>query len=353
MKIIYITRHQNRSGFLVLKHLIENHVQISAIILHRKTKKLNIQLIRPIVIFLYKITCYYYRCKELKTTYSEYLLAKKNNIPIKMISTIKSDGIIKEIRKLNPDLIVLGGGWHELIPPKIISIPDLGIINTHPSYLPSFRGTSITRWQVLKGIKRSGCTVHYVNERFDEGEILAQEHYAIKENQTPQELFDDLGKLGAKLVLEVIRKFEINPRPITIKKQDHLEFNQYFSRWDWDLSKLIIDWNLPLDTIHYMILANTQESYRYPGPFFYYRQDRFFVRATRIINKSNFKQKINDKLNSLNVVSTINDSVFITKKSEANILEIVQLQKFDKFYKFRRAHKANKLLKLKINEAFI
>src|SRR5690606_41424275 len=121
-------------------------------------------------------------------------------------------------------------GWHELITERIFNFTKLGCINLHPSLLPEFKGTSITRWQVLKGVRRSGCTIHVINENFDEGEILAQDALSVSEEITPQTLFYELGLLGAEMMTNLLHSIEKNgkPKPISVTGGEH---QKYFSKW--------------------------------------------------------------------------------------------------------------------------
>ena len=78
-------------------------------------------------------------------------LTGRFNIPVYTIKSMNSKLFKKLLIETNPEIIFLGGGWPELIPSWVIEyLPD-SIFNTHPSLLPDFRGTSITRWQILEG----------------------------------------------------------------------------------------------------------------------------------------------------------------------------------------------------------
>ena len=80
---------------------------------------------------------------------------------------------IKTIQELKPDLIVLAG-FMRILDSKFLSIFKNKIINLHPSLLPSFPGLNSIEKAFEKKVKITGCTVHWVNEKIDEGEIIAQ-----------------------------------------------------------------------------------------------------------------------------------------------------------------------------------
>lgn len=345
MKILYITRHFNHSGYIILERLIKEGFQIEGILLHQDNNKWRKKIYRPILIAFYELKCRYYRCKPLKTTASEEYLAKQNNIPVIFTESIKSDSFYNSLLHIEPDIIVLGGGWHEVIPKRVYSFPRMGCINTHPSLLPEFRGTSITRWQVLNGLSRSGTTIHYVDENLDTGGVLAQNKVEISNNVTPQELFKILGTVGADLMVSLLRRFNQSGKQITITTEHNKQYYNYYKKWEWSENNLRIDWSKSFKEIHYFVLANTQESYEYLGPHFSYNNKRYILRRTKLhpYNEifNNYKE---GNESSIKVVRVQNGSIFAHRKGEEYILEIVQLQKYDRAYKFRRAWTASSLL---------
>ena len=80
---------------------------------------------------------------------------------------------IKTIQELQPDLIVLAG-FMRILDSKFLATFKNKIINLHPSLLPSFPGLNSIEKAFEKKVKITGCTVHWVNEKIDEGEIIAQ-----------------------------------------------------------------------------------------------------------------------------------------------------------------------------------
>ena len=80
---------------------------------------------------------------------------------------------IKTIQELQSDLIVLAG-FMRILDSKFLSTFKNKIINLHPSLLPSFPGLNSIEKAFEKKVKITGCTVHWVNEKIDEGEIIAQ-----------------------------------------------------------------------------------------------------------------------------------------------------------------------------------
>ena len=124
-------------------------------------------------------------------------IAKEENIKTSIISKKDykkekeyDDAMLKELEKENPDLIVLAG-FMQILSKEIVKKFENKIINIHPSLIPSFCGAGVYGIKVHekvieKGAKITGATVHFVNEKADEGPIIIQKSIKVKENDTPE-----------------------------------------------------------------------------------------------------------------------------------------------------------------------
>lgn len=97
----------------------------------------------------------------------------------------KTDEVVQLLKNLQIDLIVLAGFlW--LIPSNLLKAFPNKIINIHPALLPKFGGKGMYGDKVHQSVldnseEESGITVHFVNENFDEGEIIHQSRFRIEE----------------------------------------------------------------------------------------------------------------------------------------------------------------------------
>jgi len=99
---------------------------------------------------------------------------------------------ILDLIKNKVDLIVLAG-YLSILDGEILKEFRNRIINIHPSLIPSFcgggmYGIKVHEAAIKKGVKYSGCTVHFVNEEVDGGEILLQKVVPVLQEDTPKEL---------------------------------------------------------------------------------------------------------------------------------------------------------------------
>jgi methionyl-tRNA formyltransferase len=89
-----------------------------------------------------------------------------------------------------PDvLLVFGFNWR--LPPDVLAVPKLGVLNVHPSALPKYRGPSPVLWAIRNGDPHLGLTVHRMTERIDAGPVLAQvEDLPLPDMVTSQDVWE-------------------------------------------------------------------------------------------------------------------------------------------------------------------
>ena len=134
--------------------------------------------------------------------------AKKNSIPFIVINTKYKnyeDKLLQILKKNRISFICLAG-YMKIISKNFIKKFGKKIINIHPSLLPKFKGLN-TFSRILKNKeKKSGCTVHYVNEQLDGGNIIAQKSFFINSNDNEETIKQKTQKLEYKILPEAIIK---------------------------------------------------------------------------------------------------------------------------------------------------
>ena len=105
--------------------------------------------------------------------------AAKYGIPHVRVPNKDEDKMIELFKVWKVDLIILAGYMRILKNPAAFPCP---IINVHPSLLPKYKGLNVVERAMEAGELVTGCTVHYVNEELDGGEIIMQGEVAILPN---------------------------------------------------------------------------------------------------------------------------------------------------------------------------
>jgi len=107
--------------------------------------------------------------------------AEKYGIPHVRVKHNKEDEMIALFKSWRVDLIVLAGYMRILKRPLDFHCP---IINVHPSLLPKYKGLHAVEQALDSNDEVTGCTVHYVNEELDGGDIIAQKEVPILSDDT-------------------------------------------------------------------------------------------------------------------------------------------------------------------------
>ncbi len=119
--------------------------------------------------------------------------------------SVNDEKFYKEIKKLNPDLIIVGS-WGEKFKNRILE--HLPCVNFHPALLPKNRGANPYFWTIFNNQKVTGLTIHFMNEKFDRGDIILQEAITIDELETGFTLKEKTTKLARLMVREFLDLYE-------------------------------------------------------------------------------------------------------------------------------------------------
>ncbi len=122
----------------------------------------------------------------------------------------ESEKVLHLLMQTRIDFLVLAGFlW--LVPDYLLKAYPGRIINIHPALLPKFGGKGmfgekVHQAVIAAGEKRTGISIHYVNERYDEGQIIFQESFEIGPEDTPESIAQRVHKLEYEHFPRVIEK---------------------------------------------------------------------------------------------------------------------------------------------------
>lgn len=143
-------------------------------------------------------------------------MALELNVPHHQPLKIKNDQLaLEKIKEIQPDLSVVVA-YGQIIPASIIYLPKYRSVNVHFSLLPKYRGASPVQWALLNGEKRTGVTIFELNEKMDEGDILAQQEVEILPEENAGDLEARLAQIGGELLTKTIAQID----KIAPQKQD-------------------------------------------------------------------------------------------------------------------------------------
>ena len=136
--------------------------------------------------------------------------AKKSNIKTYVLIDYKNEEeLYNVLKKEDIDLVVLAG-YLKLIPKNVIK--DFIIINTHPALLPKYGGKGMYGMNVHRAVvenheKETGVTLHFINEEYDKGRIIAQTKVKVSKNDTPEDVSNNVQKAEKIQLVNALKDF--------------------------------------------------------------------------------------------------------------------------------------------------
>jgi methionyl-tRNA formyltransferase len=221
----------------------------------------------------FKISTVFSYCDSKKSIYSDFAsfdsICNQFQIQNIKVDNINDEENIKILKSLKPDLILVMG-WSQLLKKDIIQIPKLGVIGSHPTELPKYRGRAPIPWTIIKELSESALTFFYIEEGVDDGDIFAQEIFSISSDDDATSLYDKITNLGKKMIIKNLTLLE-NGKSKRIK-QIQSKFIEYWPKRIPDDG--LIDWSKPCKEIDILIRATT---YPYPGAFTFFKNQKIII----------------------------------------------------------------------------
>lgn len=123
---------------------------------------------------------------------------------------------LQNLRGLQPDIGVVVAYGH-ILKPELLALPPRGMVNVHPSLLPSLRGAAPVEWAIIRGHETTGVTIMQLDAGMDSGPVLHQIPHRIEPDVTAGELSAHLAEVGAQALVETLAMLEQSdppPRPV-------------------------------------------------------------------------------------------------------------------------------------------
>jgi methionyl-tRNA formyltransferase len=154
------------------------------------------------------------RGRELKAPLVK-TLALELGIPVMQPVKLKQPDAMEQLRKWEPDLIVVAA-FGQILKKDVLDLPRFGCINVHASLLPRWRGAAPIHAAILHGDEEAGVTIMQMDEGLDTGPMLAQQSIRLTRDDTAGSVTETLSHLGADLLIETLPGYlsgEITPQP--------------------------------------------------------------------------------------------------------------------------------------------
>lgn len=156
--------------------------------------------------------------KKVLTPPPVKVVALENNIKVLQPEKISTDEeTYNALKELNPDIIITAA-YGQLVPEKILEIPEFKCINVHGSLLPKLRGGAPIQYSILEDHGKTGITIMYMVKKLDAGDMISKVEVDILDSDNYETLHDKLSIAGCELLNETLPK--IFNGDISPEKQD-------------------------------------------------------------------------------------------------------------------------------------
>ena len=207
--------------------------------------------------------------KELKTPI--HLWAESQLLQVYFPSRLDKRSL-EIFESLKPDVAILFA-YGKIIPPDWLNIPIFGFINIHASLLPRWRGAAPVQRAIENNDKISGITIMKMNERLDEGPIIASHEISLMPDTTGKSLTEKISQDSCSLLFNNLDKYLRGQ--IEIVEQNH-DLSSYANKINKQETQ--INWHLSAKVLEQKIRA----FYPYPATWFIHKGIRYKILKAKV-----------------------------------------------------------------------
>ncbi len=183
-------------------------------------------------------------------------LAALHDIPVITPDHPNTPEVIAQILVLQPDFF-FSFYYREMLKRELLEIPKRGALNMHGSLLPKYRGRVPVNWAIIHNETETGATLHYMTDKPDNGDIVAQQTVPILPDDNALQVFQKV-TVAAEVVLNDVLPALLAGKAPRIKQD--LSKGAYFGGRKAEDG--VIDWSQSAQQIHNLVRAVAPP---YPG----------------------------------------------------------------------------------------
>jgi methionyl-tRNA formyltransferase len=195
--------------------------------------------------------------------------------PVHQPERIRRPESVEQLRKMNPDVMVVVG-YGQIIPQSIIDIPRHGIINVHGSLLPKYRGAAPIQWAIANGETRTGVTTMRIDAGLDTGGMLLKWETQIGPEENALELGERMAQAGADLLVETLARIEAGSIQPELQDDSQATLAPILKKENG-----VIDWNWPAKKI----VDRSRGFLPWPGAYSFFRGQILHVWKARVADE--------------------------------------------------------------------
>ena len=214
-----------------------------------------------------------------------YQFAKKFKISVRCPIKLNTDEEYNYIKKTNPNVIIVVA-YGQIIPKKILDLPEVIFLNVHASILPKWRGAAPIQRAIMNCDDETGISIMKIIPKLDSGPVMLKSKLSISKEINYEELSNKLSNLGSKLILDSLDLIQNNKAKFV--DQDEKDAT-YAKKIDKKESKL--NWRNPAKKI----ISKINALYPNPGSWLEYNGSRIKIAKAIEVKLNGEPGKILDK----------------------------------------------------------
>ena len=266
---------------------------MSNTIIFMGTPTFSVSILKTLYSSNYKIEAVYTQPPKKKSRGQKienspvHLESTKLNIPIKCPEKINSDEEFDFISNSEANYIVVVA-YGQIIPERILNIPNKIFLNIHASLLPKWRGAAPIQRSIIQMDKRTRVSIMKIVPKLDAGPYMMQENVKIEKNDNSISLSIKLSIIGSKLILKSLEKLKT-------KKANFIEQDESVATYAKKIEKKEseINWNIPAKNL----IAKINGLSPSPGVWFKHQKSRIkIIEAIEVDEKGKVGEVLDDSL---------------------------------------------------------
>ena len=213
-------------------------------------------------------------------------IAAEHGIPVITPDDANAPDVVERIASVAPEFL-FSFYYRLMLSTAVLDLPTRGALNMHGSLLPKYRGRVPVNWAIINGETETGATLHYMTEKPDNGDIVAQTAIPILPDDTAKDVFDKVTVAAEIALYDVLPALIAGTAPRIVQ---NLALGGYFGGRKPEDGR--IDWRHRAMDIHNLVRAVAPP---YPGAFSDTSAGRLVVHRTRVVDPGTRPEAANQR----------------------------------------------------------
>jgi len=234
--------------------------------------------------------------------------AVERGLPVLQPEKVRDRDFQAELSQYPADMFVVVA-YGQILPPRLLRLPQLGCVNVHASLLPKYRGASPMQWAIVRGETVTGVTIQHMDKGVDTGDMILQKSLPIGQDDTFETLHDKLAPLGAEALLEALTLLENGVAPRIPQNPDEATHAPLLTR---ETGR--VDWSKPAAEIRDLARGLNP----WPGAFTEYQGETWKIWVAEVREKAGEPGEILEAPKGSLIVGAGQGSLSITELQAGN-----------------------------------